>query len=475
VNPVYITTAIPYINAKPHLGHVLEWFQADALVRFHRLSDKQVFFASGADENSLKNVRAAQKAGKSTQEWLDAYAEVFEAAYGEFGIKLDAFRRSSDQQLHWPGVQELWRRCVASGDIYKKSYKGLYCVGCEAFYTTEELVDGNCPEHLVPPEVVEEENYFFRLSKYQEQILELIKSKKLTIYGSQYEQEMIGFISQGLEDFSVSRSKERARGVGVPIPDDETQIMYVWFDALVVYLTAVGFGTDQELFDQFWRPEAQITHLIGKGINRFHSVYWIGMLLSAGLPLPTTIAVHGYLTAEGQKMSKSLGNVVDPFEIVAKYGLEAVRYYLLKAIPTHADGDFSYARFEEIYTADLANGLGNLASRVATLAANCGVGSVKAPESFEQEFADLMAETSIDAALAWVGELVRAADGYLTETKPWQTEGEEKQRLVGEAVEKVLQIAYHLQPFMPETAEKLLATFSAEKIEKIAPLFPRLS
>jgi methionyl-tRNA synthetase len=459
------------VNAKPHVGHVLEWFQADAIARYQRLLGKDVSFTSGADENSLKNVQAAEKVGKEPQAWLDEYAQIFEEAYKKFGISLTGFRRGSDQKLHWPGVQELWKKCEATGDIYKKTYTGLYCVGCESFYTPEELVDGKCPEHLTVPESVTEENYFFRLSKYQDQIQKLIETDTLRIVSEQYKNEMLGFIKKGLEDFSVSRSAERSRGVGVPVPTDPTQVMYVWFDALAIYMTAIGWGYDQTLWEKYWPADV---HVIGKGINRFHSVYWIGMLLSAQLPTPHTICVHGYLTANGQKMSKSLGNVIDPFELVDTYGLEPVRYFLLKEIPTHSDGDFSYDRFKEVYGADLANGLGNLCSRVAKLCEKAELKTNVTDQVFNLDYTQFFADFEIEKAAQWVATQIRETDQFLSEKKPWAQEGEEQKNTLIAAVHSILTIAYHLQPFMPETAEKILSHFSQPQITALSPLFPRL-
>lgn len=472
MNSFYLTAAIPYVNAQPHLGHVLEWFQADAIARYQRSLGKAVSFTCGTDENSLKNVQAAEKAGKDPQAWLDEYAVVFQDAFRFFDISLTHFRRGSDQQHHWPGVQEVWKRCMAAGDIYTKEYTGLYCVGCESYYTPEELVDGLCPEHLKPPSEITETNYFFRLSKYQDVIENLIRTDALLIVSDQYKQEMLGFVSHGLEDFSVSRSKERARGVGVPVPDDDTQILYVWFDALSIYLTAVGFGTDEASFSQTWPADV---HVIGKGINRFHSVYWIGMLLSAGLPLPKAISVHGYITANGQKMSKSLGNVIDPFEVVKQYGLEPIRYYLLKYIPTHADGDFSHEKFREVYTSDLANGIGNLASRIAKLAEKEGLPGAALPTTYASPFAKALSAYSISEACQYTSELITDADQFLSSTKPWEKTGEERVKLISEAVKKILTLAYHLQPFLPTTAARLLHHFSAPTITALTPLFPRLT
>ncbi len=468
--PIYITTAIPYVNAKPHLGHVLEWFQADAFARYYRLLDLEVIVASGADENSLKNVQAAEKSNVAIQDWLDEYAVIFADAYQTFGVDLDAFRRGSDQEKHWPGVQELWNRCFAAGDIYTKRYTGLYCVGCESFYTTADLVDGKCPEHLTEPEEVSEENYFFKLSRYQDRIKELIETDTLFITSEQFKNEMLGFLGQGLEDFSVSRSTNRARGIGVPVPNDDTQVMYVWFDALCIYLTAIGFGYDQAHFEKIWPADI---HIIGKGINRFHSIYWIGMLLSAGVALPKSVSVHGYITANGQKMSKSLGNVIDPFELIIKYPLEHIRYYLLKEIPTHADGDFSYERFEELYTAELANGLGNLCSRVAKLCEKADVTTSITSPKLDPTYKKYFETHEISQAAHWIADQVRAADAYLSEQIPWKKSGTEQADILQNAVQRIRAITFHLQPFMPETAQTLLSHFSEEKIKALKPIFPR--
>lgn len=469
----HLTTAIPYVNARPHLGHVLEWFQADAIARYQRLLGKEVSFTSGADENSLKNVQAAEKEGMDTQLFLDTYSQIFQEAYDFFGISLTSFRRGTDAEKHWPGVQELWKRCDAAGDIYTKRYQGLYCIGCESFYTEADLVDGHCPEHPnTTPELIEEENYFFKLSKYEPQIRELITSDTLKIVSEQFKNEMLGFIDQGLEDFSVSRSQERARGVGVPVPGDNTQRMYVWFDALTIYMTSIGWGYDQAQWERFWPADL---HVIGKGINRFHSVYWIGMLLSAGLAIPKTISVHGYITANGQKMSKSLGNVIDPYDAVSQYGLEPIRYYLLKAIPTHSDGDFTHERFAEVYTADLANAIGNVCSRVAAMAAKSGLANTQqTPTSFDKEYAILFDSIQISTAAEYVVNLVSQLDVYLSEKKPWTLQGDEQQQVLSEAIGKILHFAYHLQPFMPSAAQTILDHFSSSTVSKLTPLFPRL-
>lgn len=467
----YLTAAIPYVNAKPHLGHVLEWFQADTIARYQRLLGKDVAFACGTDENSLKNVQAAEKIGQPIQAWLDEYATLFKQSFDALHISVTHFGRGSDQHHHWPGVQALWRRCLEAGDIYQKSYTGLYCVGCESFYTESELVDGLCPEHQKPPESITETNYFFRLSKYQQAITDVLTSDKLQVLNEQYKNEMLSFINRGLEDFSISRSVERSRGIGVPVPDDPTQVMYVWFDALAIYLTAIGWGWDTTEFETYWPAAA---HIIGKGITRFHAVYWIGMLLSAGLPLPNTISVHGYLTLEGQKMSKSLGNVIDPETLIAQYGLEPVRYYLLRAVPTHADGDYSQQRFVDLYTAELANGLGNLCSRVAKLAEKNELEGLTLPATFDLAYQQLMDGYNLDQALHWVVQSINDTDAWLAETKPWSQDPPQQKELVQTAVNRVGSIILHLQPFLPTTADRLRQHFTQSKIVSLAPLFPRL-
>jgi len=466
----HITTAIPYVNAQPHLGHILEWFQADAIAEYQRMLGKDVSFTSGADENSLKNVQVAEKNNVPVQNWLDEYSQIYEKAYKKFGISLTEFRRGSDQKKHWPGVQELWKLCNKKGDIYKKKYKGLYCVGCESYYSKEELVNGKCPEHLKKPTEIEEENYFFKLSKYQKQIKELIKNDKLLIVSEQYKKEMLGFINQGLEDFSISRTKERARGVGVPIPDDD-QVMYVWFDALTIYMTAIGWNYNLDKFNKYWPADV---HVIGKGINRFHSVYWIGILLSAGLKIPKSISVHGYITADGQKMSKSLGNVIDPFTLIKKYPLEAIRFYLLAQIPTHSDGDFTVDKFKEAYTAYLANGYGNLCSRIAKMCEKNTQVSVEFEPTFSEEYQKLFDKFEIHQAFQLVWKQIQKTDLYLTSSKPWELNGKEQAIILNESVKRILSISWHLKPFMPKTAKTILQHFSSKNIPALKPLFPRL-
>lgn len=478
----YITTAIPYVNGKPHIGHALEYFQADTIKRYHQSLGDEALLLSGADENALKNVQAAEKEDVPIQEFLDKNSKVFEQAFKELGIELDVFQRGSDKEKHWPGVQKLWQLCDKNGDIYKKSYTGLYCVGCESFKTEKELVDGLCPEHQRRPEKVTEENYFFRLSKYQEKLIQLIESNTLKISPQNKKNEALGFIKSGLEDFSISRSKGRARGVGVPVPNDPDQMMYVWFDALNIYMTGVGFGKDEEKWEKWWPADL---HIIGKDINRFHTVYWPAMLLSADLPLPKEILIHSFINAPGgQKMSKSLGNVIDPFEMSEQFGLEPFRYYLLSQIPINEDGEISMERFKEVYNADLANGLGNLIARVAKLCETIGyteMGSKNREE--EHVIDDELYKKAFDGykfpdALAFIWQKITKTDRYINEEKPWElvkTNIQKASGVLAHCVDEIQEIAILLEPFMPETAEKITAQFKGPDIKSQKPLFPRIS
>ncbi|MDP4030875.1 MAG: methionine--tRNA ligase, partial [Candidatus Beckwithbacteria bacterium] len=374
------------------------------------------------------------------------------------------------KKLHWPGVNKLWQLCSKNGDIYKKTYQGLYCVGCEQFYTKNELVDGKCPEHDRKPETVSEENYFFKLSKYQKQLEELISSDKLQVLPQVRKNETLGFIRQGLQDFSVSRPAERLGNWGIPVPDDPSQVMYVWFDALTIYMTAIGWGYDDKLWQKWWPADI---HVIGKGIYRFHTVYWPAMLLSAGLPLPKNILVHGYVNSGGQKMAKSLGNVVDPKTLLKKYGTDPIRYYLLKEVPTQADGDFTETRFKEIFNADLANGLGNLVSRVAKLAETDGLSGIK-EYSKKITIADYIDRYEFNLALTKLWEEVRNLDLEISRFAPWEKSAADRKGRLVEYAKKILALAWQLQIFLPETAEKIAKVFTGNKIKLDNPLFPRL-
>lgn len=468
----YITTAIPYVNAKPHIGHALEYVIADAIHRYHELIGDDTRIVSGADENALKNVQAAEKAGVPVKKFLDKNSKVFKDFYKLLGVELDEFRRGTDKKYHWLGVQKLWKLADKVGDIYKKKYKGLYCVGCESFKTEKDLVDGKCPDHDKVPEVVEEENYFFRLSKYQDRLQKLIETNEYKIVPEKRKNEVLSFIKEGLEDFSISRSSERALGVGVPVPGDDSQKIYVWFDALNIYQTGVGYGYDKTLWEKWWPADL---HIIGKDIIRFHAVYWPAMLLSAKLPLPKTLLVHGFISSGGRKMSKSIGNVVNPYEIIEKYGVEALRFYLLAKIPTLDDGDFTIENFEQAYQADLANGIGNLVARVAGLASKSKFKfKYKKDKQISPEITKRVEEYKLNEALDYIWRQIARADKLINEKELWKLEGKEKKKLLEDLIKKVWQIAYDLKPFLPETARKIEEQFKGPKIKNFESLFPRL-
>ncbi|MDO8573626.1 MAG: methionine--tRNA ligase [Candidatus Daviesbacteria bacterium] len=466
----YLTTAIPYVNGLPHVGHSLEYFQADTIRRYHQINGDETLLLSGADENALKNVQAAEKEGLPVQEFLDRNSKIWHDTYEFLGVHLDVFQRGSDKEKHWPGVQKLWKLCKGNGDIYKNKYAGLYCVGCESFKTEVELVDGHCSIHQTKPDLVKEENYFFKLSKYQKQLTALIESNELKIAPANKRQEALSFIKSGLEDFSISRSNERAKGIGVPVPEDPTQKVYVWYDALAIYLTGIGFGWNEENFKKWWPADL---HIIGKDINRFHTVYWPAMLLSAGLPLPKQILIHGFVNLKGEKISKSAGNVILPQDIVKKYGLESLRYFMLSQIPIDADGDFTDERFKEVYNGDMANGLGNLVSRIAKL---CEQNNIEASSGANVWCAGLekfIEEFKFNEAIAIIRQLITEADKKINEEKPWELSGEKAKSVLEDLVKRIQTIAFNLQPFLPQTAEKILKQFSGE-IKSAPSLFPRI-
>ncbi|MDD2807554.1 MAG: methionine--tRNA ligase [Patescibacteria group bacterium] len=470
----YLTTAIPYVNAKPHIGFALELVQTDALARFHRLNDDDVYFLTGTDENSLKNVLAAEKDGIEVKKFVDRNTQKYIDLTKELNLTNDGFIRTTDRD-HILGSQKLWLASKPD-DIYKKKYKGLYCIGCEQFYTEKELVDGKCPEHLTVPETVEEENYFFKLSNYQKKLEQLLESDQYQIVPESRKNEMLSFIRQGLEDFSISRSQKRARGWGVPVPNDPDQVMYVWYDALSNYVTALGYAKNSVKFKKYWPANV---HVIGKGITRFHAIYWPAMLLSAGLPLPEKLFVHGYINIAGAKMSKSLGNVVDPFEIVNKYGDEVTRYYLLRYMTPFGDSDFSFEQLDQAYQSDLANGLGNVVSRVTGLIEQNNITIEYKKLSLDKKYSELMNTFRIDQAIKYVWEKLAVVDSLISETKPWELaklgKKNELTKILNTAANEIVASAYLLTPFMPKTAQLIEEIFSADKIKKSAAIFPRLN
>ncbi len=463
----YITTALPYVNYMPHTGFALEIIQADVLARYRRFLDEEVFFLTGTDENSLKNVQAAKEEGIAIKTLVDRNAGKFKALRGALNLSFNDFIRTTEKR-HVKGAQKLWQACQK--DIFKKKYKGLYCVGCEEFYKESELVNGLCPEHKTKPSLVEEENYFFRLSKYQTQLKRIIEKDQVEIVPQVRKNEVLSFINQGLEDICISRLAQRGEGWGIPVPGDKSQILWTWYDALSNYINAVGYSDNPKRFKKWWPADI---HVIGKGVIRFHAIYWPAILLSAKLSLPKKIFVHGYLTSGRQKMSKTLGNVVDPFELVKKYGTDPVRYFLLREIPSTEDGDFSYEKFEGRYNADLASGLGNLVARVITLAKNAKpeISDNKLQAEINKthkNYKKFLEEFKFNEALTTIWELISFCDRYIEKQKPWQTQD---QKVVNNLLFAIKEIAETLQPFLPETSEKILQQLEDKKTK---PLFPRI-
>ncbi|MDP2598418.1 MAG: class I tRNA ligase family protein [Candidatus Liptonbacteria bacterium] len=485
----YITTAIDYVNGPPHIGHAIQKVWADVIARYGRLSGKEVFFLTGTDEHGLNIARAAERQKKTPQELADDNAAKFRGLREALNLSWDDFIRTTDKKRHWPGVLLMWKNLVAAGDIYRKQYRGLYCAGHEAFITEKDIVDGKCVLHGKPPEAIDEENYFFRLSKYSKEIGDKIRSNELAIVPESRKNEILSLIErEGLEDVSFSRSRGQLEW-GIPVPGDESQTMYVWCDALTNYISAIGYGRNED-WKKWWPADL---HVLGKDNLRFHAAIWPGMLLSAGLPLPKKLFVHGFVTANGQKMSKTIGNIIDPYAIVKKYGTDAVRYYFLREISSHEDGDFSEKKLEALYNADLANGIGNFAARVLTLAesdANLRIyanTANKVPDDIEKKLqetkktvAEKIEEFKFHEALASIWGLISFGDEYVNKSEPWKiADPKIRTQTVFDLIVLLDNIAALLAPFLPGSAEKITKSIVWEgnsfTIKKGEVLFPRLS
>lgn len=474
----YVTTTIPYVNARPHLGFALELVQADVLARHRRQRGDAVRFLSGTDDNSLKNVLAAEAEGVPVQELVDRNAAAFEALREPLGLSFDDFIRTSRDPRHRVGVERLWRRCAAAGDLYRRHYEGLYCVGCEQFRVPAELVDGRCPEHGTEPQPVAEENWFFRLSRHAGRLRELVESGELRVEPASRRNEVLALIDGGLRDFSVSRSRARARGWGIEVPGDPGQVVYVWWEALANYVTSLGYGTGDAAYDAWWgRGESgRRVHLAGKGVLRFHAVHWPAILLSAGLPLPTDILVHDYLTVGGAKISKSGGNAAaaGPAALVEDYGTDAVRWWLLREVARTGDTDFTAGRLTARADADLAGGLGNLVHRVTTLVHRRLDG--REPEASPYVLPGLAAVCRevpglVDAALeaydfrratAALWSIVDEANRALDHARPWEPA---RSGGAGSVLAALLDacrvLADELRPFLPGTAARIAVRCTA--------------
>jgi len=469
--PFYITTTLPYVNAEPHIGFALEIVQADIIARYRRLLGDEVFFNTGTDEHGQKIFQAAQKEGKSVEAYVDHYAKTFEKLKTGLGLSYDVFIRTTSP-AHVAAAQELWRRCAK--DIEKKKYKGLYCVGDEAFIKESDLVDGKCPNHPnMELQEIEEENYFFKLSAYQDKLLHYLSSPGAVLPGWRRD-EAIAFVKQGLEDFSISREKARMSW-GIPVPGDETQVMYVWFDALTNYISTLGWPEDKEgKFKKFWEG-GEVVQTAGKDQVRFQSIMWQAMLMSADIKNTDKVVYHGFITSGGHKMSKSLGNVINPLDLVNEYGTDAVRYFLARHVHPFDDSDFTPERFKEAYNADLANGLGNLVARVMKLAEVYLHGDTKVTQPvFSDEYLKAFQQFEVNAAIEHIFRRVSALDHKITKEEPFKlikTNPEAGTKLILELILELRIIGILLGPFLPQTSKKIIESVDAHK--KPENLFPR--
>lgn len=463
----YITTTLPYVNAQPHAGFAMEIIEADVLARFNRQLGREVFFNTGTDEHGLKLFRKAEELKMEVQDYVDQQAENFKSLKEVLNISYDNFIRTTDKQ-HIVAAQEFWKRCEKNGDIYKKSYKTKYCVGCESEKTDSDLVDGKCPDHpSMEIEIIEEENYFFRFSKYQKQLLDLYEKNPEFVLPKNRLKEIKNFVEGGLEDFSISRLRAKMPW-GIEVPGDEQQVIYVWFDALINYISTLGWPTDMKNFEAFW-PAVQIA---GKDNLRFQSAMWQSMLLSAGIEPSKQIFINGFITVDGKKMSKSTGNVISPAEMVEKFGIDGTRYLLLSGGNFGEDMDITWEKMTEKFNADLANGLGNLVSRVVKLSSEFNY-EIKGV-TMTSEFAKLIETMEMGRALGYVWDKVREDNKFIEENKPWELAKTDIAKFANVMQKLFIDLNYiaeHLIPFLPDTAEKIKTALEMKKAE---PLFQRI-
>ncbi|MFZ5559267.1 MAG: class I tRNA ligase family protein [Patescibacteria group bacterium] len=479
----YITTTLPYVNAPPHVGFALEIIQADVIARYHSNLGEEVFFNTGTDEHGLKVYKKALEEKRDPQEYCDEYAAKFDLLKEKLNLSYNNFIRTTDEH-HIKAAQEFWKRCERNGDIYKKNYKTKYCVGCELEKTESELINGKCSFHPDREiEIIEEKNYFFRFSKYQKPLLDFYDANLNFVIPQFRQKEIYNFVKSGLQDFSISRLKSKMPW-GVPVPGDDDQVMYVWFDALINYISCLGWPENQKKFEEFWgtKKNPNAIQVAGKDNLRQQTAMWQAMLMSAGLPNSKQVFIHGFINLAGQKVSKSSEiSLPSPIELVDKYGIDATRYYLLREIPAYEDGDFSIKRFEERYNSDLANGLGNLVARVLTLTNKNKVKSnkpekknVKIVGEIKEKRNKFIEEFRFNEALEEIWRFISFCDKYINDNKPWELTKLDKKKLeqvLSNLLYCLSEITDLIAPFLPRTSEKIKEQIKAGKTEI---LFPRI-
>ncbi|RJQ26621.1 methionine--tRNA ligase [Candidatus Parcubacteria bacterium] len=481
-NNFYITTTLPYVNAKPHMGHALEFVQADVIARYQKLLGKRVFFNTGTDEHGQKIYTKANEVGLDPQAYADEYAEKFKIILDKLNISKDVhFIRTTDKH-HKEAAQYFWNLCKEKGDIYKKTYKIKYCIGCELEKTDSELLDGVCPEH---PNLVledrEEENYFFKFSNYEKQLISFYEKYQDFVVPDFRFNEIKNFVKNGLSDFSISRLKSKMPW-GVAVPDDDTQVMYVWFDALINYISTLGWPEDKEQFTTYWgdKDVQNAVQIAGKDNLRQQSAMWQAMLMSAGVPTSKQIIIHGFIVSAGQKMAKSLGNVIDPYEVIEKFGTDGLRFWLTKEMNTFEDGDFTYEKCMDAYISGLSNGLGNLVSRTMKMAQSAGLNIQKEVSIHDEAFViyrKYLDVYEIKKAAEEIWNRISICDKKIQETEPFKlikTDEVGAKKILTELVEQIWEIELMLRPFLPETAEKISAILKNPQ-NPITPLFPRIT
>ena len=455
-----------------HIGHAYENILADFLARYYRQQGNKVIFQTGTDDHGLKNYKSAKEEGISTKKFVDKHAKNVEEVFKSISSSHDQFVRTVDSKKHWPGVQKLWK--AISKDLYKKKYTAKYCVGCENFLLAKEIVKGCCEIHPGKQlEIISEENYFFKLSDYKEKLITLIKSDKYKIQPKAAKNEILSFLKNDLRDVSFSREKSRLPW-GIPVPGDKKQVMYVWADALPNYITGVGYGSNSNKFKKWWPAQ---THIIGKDISRFHAIYWPAMLLSAGLATPKELLVHGFINdKKGRKMSKSIGNVIDPFDQINTYGLDTVRYYFLRSIPSNQDGNYSEEDLIDRHNTELVNTLGNLLSRSLNLIEKSGgkVPSGKFDISLKKEYTQALKNlnesvTNFDFhhGIASVWKFIAKVNQYVDKTKPWTLDGKKKEKVLYNLAESLRLISALTYPIIPNASEEIAKQLGIKKVPLI--------